>query len=129
MSRLKFIKQQNLEELLANIVPNQERYAEPSSWMDKYFNSGSWSLDTNIPDPGSIQLQMPDSRTELLDLENTRIVYSALKHLTPVQASDPRLWAYFTHVTHWQYMRARWPVEQYLGKPRLKELSRSAIFL
>ncbi|MCZ2154971.1 MAG: hypothetical protein LC114_13900, partial [Bryobacterales bacterium] len=29
--------------------------------------------------------------------------------------------AYMTHVTHWEYMRKRWPVEQYIGKQNLRE--------
>ncbi len=128
MTKLKFIKQNNLDQLLANIVPNQKRYAEAAPWLSAYFPGGNWSLESNIIDPESIQLQIPQSKTELLDFENTRIVYSALKHLTPVQASDPRLWAYLTHVTHWEYMRSRWPIEQYLGKPRLKEIVQERYF-
>lgn len=128
MNRLKFIKQNSAEQLMANIVNNQKRYADPAPWLDQYFSGGNWFLESNIVDPGGIQLQIPDSKLDLLDLENTRIVYSALKHLTPVQASDPRLWAYLSHVTHWEYMRSRWPVEQYLGKQRLKEIIQERYF-
>ncbi len=42
----------------------------------------------------------------------------SLPSLTPLQASDQRLWAYFPHVSHWRYMRKRWPVEQYVAKDR-----------
>src|SRR5437016_5621148 len=108
MDKLKFIKQNALDQLLANVVPNQKRYAEASPWLNAYLPGGNWFLESNIVDPGTIQLQIPQSKLDLLDLENTRIMYSALKHLTPVQASDPRLWAYLTHVTHWEYMRIRW---------------------
>jgi|ERR1035437_8817293 hypothetical protein len=128
MDRLKFIKQNNLDQLMTNIVSNQKRYAEPAPWLNGYFPGANWFLESNIVDPGSIQLQIPESKLDLLDLENTRIVYSALKQLTPVQASDPRLWAYLTHVTHWEYMRSRWPVEQYLGKARLKEIIQERYF-
>lgn len=128
MTKLKFLKQNNLDQLQANILFNQQRYTAPSSWLHTYFTGANWFLESNIVDPGVIQLQLPQSKTELLDFENTRIVYSALQHLTPVQASDPRLWSYLTHMTHWEYMRVRWPIEQYLNKPRLHEILQERYF-
>jgi hypothetical protein len=128
MSKLKFIKEPSLERLQANIIANEEQYSKDSPWLDSYFAGTNWFTDSDIPQLESIQLEIPTSKTELRDLENTRILYSALKHLTPVQASDPRLWAYFTHVSHWEYMRARWPVEQYSGKDRFKEIMQERYF-
>ncbi|MBI2966704.1 MAG: hypothetical protein HYY40_02690 [Bacteroidetes bacterium] len=46
------------------------------------------------------------------DLENSKILYEALKTLNETQASDERLWTYLTHFTFWKYMRARWPMEK-----------------
>jgi hypothetical protein len=128
MTKLKFLKLSSLDRLRANIVPNQKRYLQDASFLNDYFGGTSWYVESNISIPDSIELQIPTSKTELLDLENTRIVYSALKHLTPLQASDHRLWAYFTHVSHWQYMRERWPAEQYLGKERFKEVMNERYF-
>jgi hypothetical protein len=121
MTKLKFLKLSSLDRLRSNIVPNQKRYMQEESFLNDYFAGASWYVESNILIPDTIELQIPDSKTELLDLENTRIVYSALKHLTPLQASDQRLWAYFTHVSHWHYMRKRWPVEQYVAKDRPTE--------
>jgi hypothetical protein len=115
MSTLKFIKGGSFERLVANITTNEKRYSDAAPWLDSYFGGSSWSVPSDIVAPESIELQMPKSKIEHFDLENTRIVYSALKHLSPVQASDPRLWAYFTHISHWDYMRARWPAEQYVN--------------
>jgi hypothetical protein len=128
MTKLKFLKQVGLDNLRSNIEPNQKRYTEEKPFLNDYFGNANWFVESNISIPSSIELQIPTSKSDLLDLENTRIVYSALKHLTPVQASDPRLWAYFTHVSHWEYMRRRWPVEQYLNKPRLKEIMQERYF-
>ncbi len=128
MSKLKFIKGNSLERLQANIVANEDRYSEAKPWLDTYFGDSKWYVESDIVQPEAIQLQMPKSKTEHYDLENTRVVYSALKHLTPVQASDPRLWAYFTHVSHWEYMRARWPVEQYSGEDRFKQVMQERYF-
>jgi hypothetical protein len=128
MSNLKFIRGNSFERLVANIATNEKRYSEATPWLDSYFGGSNWSVLSDIVAPESIQLQMPKSKTEHFDLENTRIVYSALKHLSPVQASDPRLWAYFTHVSHWEYMRARWPVEQYAGGDRFKQVMQERYF-
>jgi hypothetical protein len=46
------------------------------------------------------------------DLNNSIILYEALKDLNEVQASDERLWAYLTHTHFWGYMRKRWPIEE-----------------
>ena len=122
MTKQRFIKQVSLDTLRANIEANQASYAKDTQWLDLYFSGSTWFVESDIAAADEIQLQMPTSRTGTCDLENTKIVYSALKHLTPVQASDPRLWAYFTHVSHWEYMRKRWPVERYVGKQRFREL-------
>src|SRR5579884_4529338 len=128
MTKLKFLKLSSLDRLRANVVANQKRYMQDESFLNDYFAGTSWYVESNILIPDQIELEIPESKTELLDLENTRIVYSALKHLTPLQASDQRLWAYFTHVSHWEYMRSRWPAEQYAGKERFKEVMNERYF-
>jgi len=128
MQKLKFLKQNSLDRLQANIGVNQKYYVENSPWLGSYFSGFDWSADSNIVEGASIVLKLPTSKVNHYDLENTRAIYSTFKHMTPVQASDPRLWAYLTHVTHWDYMRKRWPVEQYLGKDRLKEIIQERYF-
>lgn len=49
------------------------------------------------------------------DLKSSIKLYENL-NLDETQASDPRLWTYLTHVTFWNYMRERWPIEG----PRVK---------
>lgn len=46
------------------------------------------------------------------DLENSKIFFEAYKQLSPVQATDIRMWTYLSHVTYWEYMIARRPVEK-----------------
>ncbi len=121
MNKLTFLKENSLERLQANINANQHRYSDAAPWLNAYFSGSGWFQDSNVIQADSFQLRMPISKSDLCDLENTRIVYSALRHLTPLQAADPRLWTYLTHITHWEYMRKRWPIEQYLGKQNLRE--------
>lgn len=128
MTKLKFLKHSSLDRLRSNIAPNQKRYTQDASFLADYFTGTSWYVESNIVIPDAIELEIPTPKGELLDLENTRIVYSALKHLTPIQASDPRLWAYFTHVSHWDYMRKRWPAERYVGTERFREVMNERYF-
>jgi hypothetical protein len=121
MSKLTFIKQSSLDRLQANISANQHRYSDNTAWLNSYFSGSAWVQESNAIEAEPFKLHMPISKTELCDLDNTRIVYNALRHLTPLQACDARLWAYLTHVTYWEYMRKRWPIEQYLGKEKLRE--------
>jgi Family of unknown function (DUF6339) len=121
MNKLTFLKQSSLDRLQTNIHANQHRYFESGAWLSSYFSGPSWLAESNVVQAPPFQLHMPISKTELYDLENTRIVYTALRHLTPLQAADPRLWAYLVHVPHWEYMRKRWPIEQYHGKKNLRE--------
>ena len=45
------------------------------------------------------------------DVENAIRVFCTLRKLTPAQAADERLWAWFTHIYCWGYMRSRWPID------------------
>ena len=42
------------------------------------------------------------------DLESAIAIYEGFRHLTPLQASDERLWTYLTHVDLFPYMIKRW---------------------
>lgn len=121
MKKANFIREAHLDRLRQNIAPNAKRYTSKKSWISEYFGGDEWSLQSSIDLPDDITLQIPRSKSELLDLENTKVLYTALKHLTPVQASDERLWAYLTHVTFWDYMAERWPAAQHEGKAKFAE--------
>lgn len=41
--------------------------------------------------------------------------HRALRHLTPLQARDPRIWTRLAHMEFWPYMRLRWPVEKHMS--------------
>lgn len=51
------------------------------------------------------------------NLENSKIIFEGYK-MSPVQATDSRIWTYLTHVTYWNYMRKREPVEEVLEEKR-----------
>jgi hypothetical protein len=121
MAKAFFIREAQLERMRQNIAPNGKRYGSEQSWLGQYFGTESWFLQSSIDMPDALELRLPASKTELFDLENTKAVYTALRHLTPLQAADERLWTYLSHVTFWEYMRKRWAVEQYAGSVRFAE--------
>jgi hypothetical protein len=129
MNKLTFLRGNSLDRLQSNITANQHLYSAPTPWLSSYFSGSSWLQESNLVQYEPFELIMPLSKTEHRDLKNTRIVYTALRHLTPLQAADPRLWAYMTHVPHWEYMRQRWPIEQYLGKKDLRDNMQDHYFL
>jgi hypothetical protein len=42
------------------------------------------------------------------DFENSKLIFEALKMLSPAEADDPRLWVYLTHFVFYDYTKFRW---------------------
>jgi hypothetical protein len=55
-------------------------------------------------------LKSPSKDPASADLENAIALHSYLKNLDETQASDPRLWAYLSHVEFRKYTLARWGI-------------------
>lgn len=62
-------------------------------------------IKTNYP-----ELIFPE-KGNLHNLQNSKIIFEGYK-MTPLQATDARIWTYLTHVTYWKYMRKRELVEE-----------------
>lgn len=129
MGVLHIMRQSYLDSLKSNIRGNIENglYERNDPWLSEFFGREDWHLIANVSWDGSMNLEMPKD-TDLCDFENTKIVYSALKGLTPAQAADERLWAYLTHTTFWSYMRRRWPVERALKEKNPADIVRERYF-
>jgi hypothetical protein len=109
--KLKYFKAGFVEKLQAEVEKNLDCYQQDEPWIEKYANGKEFALDTTISLPEKFQLLSPRGK-ELYDVENVKRLHQALKTLSPIQASDPRFWAYLTHVTFWPYMRSRWIEEE-----------------
>lgn len=48
----------------------------------------------------------------LFDFENGKILFEAYRDMNPMDATDIRMWTYLSHVTYWDYMLARRPIEK-----------------
>lgn len=124
---LNYISESSLEELKVNIFSNLEKYKSKEAWIGKYFEGFTWNFPSKIRIE-NIDLHMPQSSTIHFDFENTKRVYTSLKGLSIIQATDERLWAYLTHITFWNYMRKRWPVESYIDKNKPDEAVKERYF-
>jgi hypothetical protein len=109
---LKCFRQAHLDQLHANLLNVLDKYKKNESWVGDFFGAAPWSSDTPLWLPAGTELIHPEQQLHH-DLENTKRLHTALKHLTIAQATDERLWAWLTHVQFWSYMRARWPIETY----------------
>ncbi len=105
---------------LLNIARN-----DPSPWQNPETDFAGILVQQGIPDyteevkgiqvAGEIGLKIlnPDKAPQHNDTQGLDF-HSALQGLSPAQAADPRLWAWFTHFRHHSYGIERWP----LGKKR-----------
>lgn len=128
MAKGRLLRTADLERLRVNIKTNAAKYSSAKSWIGEYIGGNEWSLPASVEIPEGLTLHEPTDESSLLDLENTRVLYTALHHLTPTQAADERFWTYLTHVTFWPYMRARWGVEKYRDNPRFAEVVQERYF-
>lgn len=85
------------------------RYSREEPWIHELPDAGSGIRESQIE-----VLELPElicetkARTET-DAANAITLYEHLKTLSPVQASDERLWACLSHTRYWRYMCVRWP--------------------
>lgn len=111
MSKIKYLREETLDNLKDNIKNNIEFYREnKNAWLDYYFDEDLYSLE--FKDGFNIKFELLKDGGYKDDFENVKIIYDNLKELTPVQASDERLWSYLTHVNFWDYMTNRWSVKE-----------------
>lgn len=68
-------------------------------------------LNTDILCPENLKLLDPGSESDF-EFQNSKNIYEAYKQMTPVQATDIRIWTYLTHVIFWDYMKLRRPIEE-----------------
>jgi hypothetical protein len=105
------MKNDALDMLTAEIPNNATLYNSKDRWIDSYFDDkgiSSYYFNSGIMVP-DVELTKGDSKT---DYENAVKLYNAFKDkLSPVQASDFRLWAFLAHNTYWEYMCERWAID------------------
>ena len=120
--KLMYFSENTLNIIKNNISLNLIEYSDPNSnFFKELINDKSKLLESNI-EFEEINL-IPDVKKEY---ENIKELYSKLKHLTDLQASDERVWAGLAH-SHWRsYMIKRWSYKE--KKDKVQFIRKSFFF-
>jgi len=108
MTNQKIIKLSVLEQARKKLTDNQSfigRYEK----NDPIFKEDDCLENFDIKVDGKLDLRLPDKNGHY-DYENAKIIFERYKNLTPVQASDARLWTYLSHFDGMKYMKLRFPL-------------------
>ena len=114
MSSLTIFKSTLVNALRSSIVVNLDKYLRDDVWIAEVATKNNRDLQTGVELAEELCLGLPENGN-LKDIENAIRFHKALRHLTPLQARDPRLWTRLAHMEFWPYMRLRWPVERHLA--------------
>jgi len=115
--RLKFISDETLKDLRTNFHAYKKfYYSWDKEWFSEYFSTEGRVFESNI------EFDMPKFNFEedysLSDKENVKIVYEALKELTPSQATQEKLWAGLAHLQFNEYTFYRLKVDLFRKNDR-----------
>lgn len=113
MSTIVIFKSTLTNALRSSVRANLNKYLQNDAWAAEVSSKSARDMATGVEVTEPICLDFPENGN-LKDTENAIRFHKALRHLTPLQARDPRLWTRMTHVDFWQYMRLRWPVEKHM---------------
>jgi len=78
--------------------------------LEKFHYDESQILRNPLVKTDCPELILPEGNN-FHNFENSKIIFEGYK-MSPVQATDPRIWTYLTHVIYWNYMRKREPIEK-----------------
>ncbi len=112
MQHVHALNRQFMNRLLESVSENLSHYTEEEPWVEDWAGDAAWEFSTPCELAAPLELLLPDDQN-FFDLENAIRIHKALPALTPIQAQDPRLWTYLTHVELWEYMQVRWPGDKY----------------
>lgn len=91
------------------IAANLNRYTARQPWLTDRPSDAKHYLKSTVIVQKKPKFLLP-SGDSLYDFENAVEIHGCYE-LSPVQASDPRLWARLAHVEAWDYMQRRWPID------------------
>lgn len=114
MSSLTIFKSTLVNALHSSISMNLDKYLRDEVWVAEVSTTSNRDMHTGVELAEHLDLGFPDNGN-LKDIENAIRFHKALRHLTPLQARDPRVWTRLAHIEFWQYMRLRWPVEKHMS--------------
>jgi len=116
MSSVVIFKSTLVNALRSSVRMNLNKYLQNDTWVAEVSTKSARDMVTGVEVTEPICLHSPEDG-DLKDTANAIGFHKTLRHLTPLQARDPRLWTRMSHVDFWQYMRQRWPAEKHMTNP------------
>ena len=107
-----------LNTLSANLTNNKEYYLRSQCWLDEYFLGKTFEIETSLYIENINLITSSDPQD---DLENVKIFYNAYKELSLEEASDARLWTYFSHKPYYDYANKRWAADGKITERKIRE--------
>jgi hypothetical protein len=114
MSSLTIFKSTLANALRSSISMNLDNYLRDDVWVSEVSTKSNRDMQTGVEITEPLYLAFPENGN-LKDIENAIRFHKTLRHLTPLQARDARLWTRLAHMEFWDYMRLRWPVEKHMS--------------
>lgn len=110
MAKLKYISENILADLKANVPDNLERYRV--SGFDDLADLNGWSMELSgvEVDPEKLASLDPE-KGSAAEIGNSLLVFEAIKGMTPAMATEERIWTRLTHFEGLGYTRTRWPLK------------------
>lgn len=111
MGRVRCFSKQACDILYQNVSAQTREYigGDPVNVLRSKFAEGDYEFDTQFELSDSITLEAPKGNSGYLlgDAENAVVLHQQLQVLTPLQASDRRLWVWLSHGPFLEYVRQR----------------------
>jgi hypothetical protein len=107
--KAKFLRSAALEDLRSRVADNLDEYRH-GSFASLVADSSLWFEHTlDVREEQLTAIKLPTG-PDLYEVENCLSLYDAFAALSPYEARDERLWAYYVHAELLPYARARWPI-------------------
>lgn len=112
--KVHFLTANALEALRVNFKGNFKHYADKNNgWIYDYFGDENPFIEYKQDFPEfTLKFNATDDVGKI-DVDNTIVLYTAMKSLTDTQATDERLWAGMCHCDFWSFLQERRQVNTY----------------
>lgn len=107
--KVHFLTEDALIALKTNVRGNLKHYADNTNdWIYEYLGTDNPFIEYKHEFPDFKLSFNSAEEVGKIDVNNTITLYSAMRTLTPTEASDERLWAGMCHSDFWSFLKDRW---------------------
>jgi hypothetical protein len=107
--KARYLRGATLEELRGSIFENLDHYRTGNFNSLKLDTTLWFEHETEVLESHLGEMKQPLG-AEYYEVENCMALHDAFANLSPYEARDERLWAYYVHTDLLAYARARWPI-------------------